>query len=74
MNIELKVSAKQSELNSNQIQRLRRVTNVLREDFDISLSFLDGGLNEQNERLVTLTQHGFIEQQEFTKTTQNKSF
>ena len=70
MNIELKVSAKQSDINPAQIQKLRRITNVLSEDFSVSLSFLDGGLNEQEERLVKLTKHGFMEQKEFIQATE----
>ena len=70
MNIELKVSAKQSDINPAQIQKLRRITNVLSEDFSVSLSFLDGGLNEQEERLVKLSKHGFMEQKEFIQATE----
>jgi hypothetical protein len=42
MNIELKVSAKQSDINSSVLQRLRRVTNFLAgDDIDVKITFGD---------------------------------
>jgi hypothetical protein len=54
MEIEIKVSGKQIELNHAQLQMLRRIINVLGEhDFDVELFFKDGDQHNNDDEYIT---------------------
>jgi len=50
MDIDIKVNAEQTELNPNQLQRLRRTINVLCDlDFSVNLSFKNGDSHNNHD-------------------------